>query len=228
MSESIAERAQVLRGKIDKAADRADRDPGSICLLPASKKQDAETLRGAMEAGFNRFGENRVQEALAKMDLLPQSVQWDFIGGLQRNKVKNVVGAFGLIHSVDSLKLAQEIEKRAVTAGVIQKVLLEINIGGEAAKHGATIEEAPDLAGEINQLEHVEIHGLMCVAPFREDLQLVRPYFVTMRELRDRIEDEKQLGLPELSMGMSHDFEVAIAEGATIIRVGTALFGERR
>lgn len=228
MNESLVERSHRIRGQIKVAAESVGRDPESILLLPASKKQDIETLREAMDAGFNRFGENRVQEALAKIEVLPQCLHWDFIGGLQRNKVKQVVGVFGLIHSVDSPKLAIEIEKRAAAAGVIQKVLLEINIGGESAKHGARLEDVRDLVAELNELEHLEVHGFMCVAPFREDVEAVRPYFRRMRDERDRIEDELQVGLPELSMGMSHDFEVAIEEGATIIRIGTALFGERR
>ncbi len=227
MHETIEQRIQLVQSRVAAAAERAGRSVDEITLLPATKKQTEETLRVVIGCGLNHFGENRVQEALLKVSALPPSVRWDFIGGLQTNKVRQVVGVFDLIHSVDSLKLANEIDKRAAQRGMNQKILLEINVGGEAGKHGIAPADTSGLLAEINALEHVEVHGLMTVPPFREDLEAVRPYFRQLREIRDRLEQDEGYGLPVLSMGMTHDFEIAIEEGATIVRVGTAIFGAR-
>jgi len=226
--EQLQRRLEDVRMKIARAANKAGRDPEAILLLPASKKQSVETLQVALVCGLEVFGENRVQEALEKIGALPGSVQWHFIGALQRNKVKHVVGTFHLIHSVDSIKLADEIEKEAAKRGLPQEMLIEVNIGREAAKHGCHPEALEGLAREINQRDHLTLTGLMTVAPFREDAEAVRPYFRQMRELRERLEFAAGWALPVLSMGMTHDFEVAIEEGATCIRVGTGLFGERQ
>lgn len=227
MNDNIAERIEQVQARVVAAAERSGRRSEDITLLPATKKQTADTLRTVLDCGLNYFGENRVQEAVLKVSALPPSVRWDFIGGLQTNKVKQVVGVFNLIHSVDSLKLAREIDKRAAQRGMPQKILLEINVGGEAGKHGIAPEDTSTLLEEMNALEHVEIHGLMTVPPFREDMEAVRPYFRKLREIRDELEQQEGYGLPVLSMGMTHDFEIAIEEGATMVRVGTAIFGAR-
>jgi len=228
MAKNIEDRIQEVHQRIATAAERAGRPVDEVTLLPATKKQTVETLKSVMECGLKYFGENRVQEAIPKVSSLPPSVRWDFIGGLQSNKARQVVGVFDLIHSVDSVKLAVEINKRASQRGMNQKILLEINVGGEAGKHGIAPGEASGLLAEINALDHIEVHGLMTVPPFRENLEDVRPFFRKLRELRDELEQKEGYGLPVLSMGMTHDFEIAIEEGATIVRVGTAIFGARQ
>jgi len=225
---SIETRIQQVQARVAAAADRAGRKADEITLLPATKKQTVDTLRTVLECGLTHFGENRVQEALPKVSALPPAVTWDFIGGLQSNKARQVVGLFDLIHSVDSVKLATEINKRASQRGMYQKILLEINVGGEAGKHGMSPADAATLLTEINALDHIEVHGLMTVPPFREKLEEVRPFFRQLRQLRDELEQQQGFGLPVLSMGMTHDFEIAIEEGATIVRVGTAIFGARQ
>ncbi|MEM6602066.1 MAG: YggS family pyridoxal phosphate-dependent enzyme, partial [Verrucomicrobiota bacterium] len=217
METSIESRLQQVKARVTAAAERAGRQADKITLLPATKQQNVATLRAVLNSGLNHFGENRVQEALPKVAALPPSVKWDFIGGLQTNKARQVVGVFDLIHSVDSLKLAAEINKRAAQHGMHQKILLEINVGGESGKHGITPPDACALLMEVNALDHVEVHGLMTVPPFRENLEDVRPFFRQLRELRDRLEQQEGFGLPVLSMGMTHDFEIAIEEGATIV-----------
>ena len=228
MEVSIKTRIEQIQARIVAAAGRAGRDPDHVTLLPATKKQNVDTLREVIECGICHFGENRVQEALPKVSALPPAVKWDFIGGLQSNKARQVVGVFDLIHSVDSLKLAAEINKRASQRGIHQKILLEINVGGEAGKHGIAPEDASSLLTEINAFDQIEVHGLMTVPPFRENLEAVRPFFRQLRELRDELEQQEGYGLPVLSMGMTHDFEIAIEEGATVVRVGTAIFGARQ
>ncbi|MEM6885246.1 MAG: YggS family pyridoxal phosphate-dependent enzyme [Verrucomicrobiota bacterium] len=224
----LEKRIEQVRDRIAAAAARSGRQPDEVTLLPATKKQSVATLQEVIECGLEYFGENRVQEALPKVAALPPSVKWDFIGGLQSNKARQVVGVFDLIHSVDSLKLAAEINKRAAQRGMNQKILLEINVGGEAGKHGIAPSDAPALLAEVNALDHIEVHGLMTVPPFRENLEDVRPFFRRLREMRDDLEQQEGYGLPVLSMGMTHDFEIAIEEGSTIVRVGTAIFGARQ
>lgn len=228
MGNGLEQRIQQIQQRMVAAAERAGRNAGEISLLPATKKQSVETLRLLLDYGLNHFGENRVQEALPKLSALPPNVVWDFIGGLQSNKARQVVGKFDMIHSVDSVKLAQEINKRASQRGLNQKILLEINVGGEAGKHGIAPEDTLDLLQQVNALDHIEVHGLMTVPPFRENVEDVRPFFRKLRELRDELEQQEGYGLPVLSMGMTHDFEIAIEEGATIVRVGTAIFGARQ
>jgi hypothetical protein len=228
MSESIRDKIEEVRQRVLAAAERCGRNPDEIKILPATKKQSVEVLREVMECGLDHFGENRLQEALPKIAALPPAVRWDFIGGLQTKKAKQVVGVFDLIHSVDSMKLAEEISKRASASGLNQKILLQINVGGESGKHGIAPADASDLMEKVNALDYVEVHGLMTVPPFREELEAVRPYFRQLREIRDRLEQAEGYGLPILSMGMTHDFEIAIEEGATVVRVGTALFGARQ
>ncbi|MDR1305218.1 MAG: YggS family pyridoxal phosphate-dependent enzyme [Verrucomicrobiales bacterium] len=216
-----------VRAVMRDAAARAGRDPAAVRLVPAVKKVPPETLRLAYDAGLRAFGENRVQEARAKQPLLPANIEWHFIGGLQRNKVRDAVRLFALIHSVDSAELAREIDRRAREAGKIQQVLLEVNVSGESAKHGVAPADVAALAETIFACDQLELTGLMTVAPFCAEAEKTRPFFRQLRELRDDLEQRAGATFPVLSMGMSHDYAVAIEEGATIVRVGTALFGAR-
>jgi pyridoxal phosphate enzyme (YggS family) len=218
---------QQWREKIAAAATAAGRSPDSVRLIPASKSVPPERLRDFFDAGQKIFGENRIQEARAKIPLLPSSCRWHFIGGLQRNKVRDAVAWFDLIHSVDSLALLEEIDHKARAAGKIQQVLIEVNVAGESSKHGCRPEEAGTLIARAQNLAAVEVLGLMTVAPYHEDPELARPSFAQLRRLRDQLEAEHGWRLPELSMGMTHDYAVAIAEGATMVRIGSGLFGTR-
>ena len=187
-----------------------------------------DRIHEAMKAGLQLFGENRVQEAAVKIEQLGGRLHWHFIGHLQKNKVRSAVDLFEMIESVDSLLLAREIDREADRAGKVMPILLEPNIAGEKTKFGFQPDDLIRQWGEINSLRHLSIHGLMAVPPFAENPQDSRPYFHTLRELLRRIEKECGIPLLELSMGMSHDFEVAVEEGATIVRIGEALFGSRR
>jgi pyridoxal phosphate enzyme (YggS family) len=227
MNETLAGRLNSLQERLQSAALRASRLPEDVRLLPASKTVPVEVLRELLTLGMGILGENRVQEAKAKVSMLPSSCQWHFIGGLQSNKVKEAVRLFQVIHSIDSRNLIDEVAKRAAEAGKTQQILIEINAAGEASKHGVPPVEAQTLVEYANEKKSLEVLGLMAVVPFYEDAEKVRPYFKQVRELRDSMESATGILLPELSMGMSHDFEVAVEEGATWVRVGTALFGGR-
>lgn len=227
MSDPLEKNYSDLCAGIRQAAEKAGRDPGSVRLLAVSKKVPAERLRILWGLGHRLYGENRVQEARVKIPDMPAGGEWHFIGGLQTNKAKEAVEWFDVIESVDRVELAQELQKRAETAGKNLKVLLEINVGGEAAKHGAKPEQAEQLLRTVNGLSRLEVRGLMAIPPFREEPEQARPFFRKLREIRDSLEQVCGAGLPDLSMGMSHDFAVAIAEGATLVRIGTALFGPR-
>ena len=223
----LCDNLEAVRTRVERAVARSGRPAGSVRLVGASKTVPPEVLREAVGAGLDVFGENKVQELKAKAPLLPSGVEWHFIGGLQTNKVRDAVRWAEWIHAVDRVEVLEEIANRAGQAGKVQKILVEVNIGGEFSKHGCPPERAGALVAAANGKAEVAVHGLMAVAPFFEDLEKVRPYFARLRELRDRIEGETGCVLPELSMGMSHDFEVAIEEGATMVRVGTAIFGKR-
>ena len=212
---------------IRKAAEKADRDPSSVRLVAVSKKQDSEKLRVLWNCGQRIFGENRVQEARIKIPEMPSGGEWHFIGGLQTNKAKEAVEWFDVIESVDRLDLANELQKRAEVAGKKLRVFLEVNMGGEAAKHGCAPGKAGELLAQVRPFSRLEVQGLMAIPPFREDPENARTFFRKLREIRDQLEQEAGVALPELSMGMSHDYVVAIAEGATLVRIGTALFGPR-
>jgi len=212
---------------IREAAEKAGRDPSSVRLVAVSKKQDTEKLRVLWKCGQRIFGENRVQEARVKIPEMPTGGEWHFIGGLQTNKAKDAVECFDVIESVDRLDLAAELQKRADVAGKKLRVFLEVNVGGEAAKHGCAPEKAAELLAQVQPLSRLEVQGLMAIPPFREDPENARLFFQRLREIRDQLEQGSGMALPELSMGMSHDYAVAIAEGATLVRVGTALFGPR-
>lgn len=212
---------------IREAAEKAGRDPSTVRLVAVSKKQDTEKLRVLWKCGQRIFGENRVQEARVKVPEMPTGGEWHFIGGLQTNKAKDAVECFDVIESVDRLDLAAELQKRADVAGKKLRVFLEVNVGGEAAKHGCAPEKAAELLAQVQPLSRLEVQGLMAIPPFREDPENARLFFQRLREIRDQLEQGSGMALPELSMGMSHDYAVAIAEGATLVRIGTALFGPR-
>ena len=224
---TLAENLEVIRRRIKTACDRCDREPNSLTLLAVSKTQPPETVNAAAGLGLLIFGENKVQEAKAKIPLCSGRLRWHFIGHLQSNKCRDAVQLFQMIQSVDSLSLAQEINKRAGEAGKTMPVLLEVNLAGEASKFG--YQPAALLADlkAINALPRIEIHGLMTVPPWAPDAESSRPHFRRLRQLKAECEQELGAPLPHLSMGMSGDFEVAIEEGATMVRIGTALFGPR-
>jgi hypothetical protein len=211
---------------IGSAARKAGRDPAEIELLAVSKTQPAEAIQEAIRAGITHFGENKVQEARGKIEALGRGV-WHLIGHLQSNKARDAVRLFDSIDSVDRADLAGEINHRADAFGKIQNVLLQVNIAGESTKFGCAPEAARALAEAMNALPRLCLRGLMAIAPYSPEPEKSRPCFAGLRKLRDQIEAESGLRLPVLSMGMSGDFGVAIEEGSTCVRIGTALFGER-
>jgi pyridoxal phosphate enzyme (YggS family) len=224
---TLPERLETIRSRIATAAGRAGRDPVSVGLVAVSKTHPAESVREAFDAGQAVFGENRVQELLAKAPLLPAAARWHLIGHLQKNKIRKVLPATELIHGVDTLELARDIDRIAAELGLFPRVLLEVNVSGEGTKFGFKPDELRDGIGELLGLARVQVEGLMTIAPYAEDPEEARPCFIRLRELRDDLAKKTATPLPELSMGMSGDFEVAIEEGATLVRVGTAIFGER-
>ena len=218
----------ALRASLAAACARAGRDPAAVTLLAVSKGQPPEAVRAAAEAGQTLFGESKVQEARAKMGLCPGRLRWHFIGHLQSNKCRDAVHGFEMIQSVDSLALAEEINRCAEKTGKTMPVLLEVNLAGEAAKFGFRPDEALRQLAAVNALRKIEIHGLMAIPPWTPEPEKTRPLFRRLRELKGECEQLLGAPLPHLSMGMSGDFEIAVEEGATLVRVGTALFGERR
>ncbi len=227
---SIAENIKAVREKIEGAAKRVGRNPSDVKLVAVSKTVDIKNIKEAVISGVTILGENRVHEAKLKTQdsrLKTLNIEWHMVGHLQTNKAKTAVQLFDLIHSVDSLHLAEEIDRQARKIGKIQKVLLEVNLAGEKTKHGVSEEDAIDLIKEISKLNNISVEGLMTMPPFSENPEDARPHF---KELKNLIDEAVKagLGLTELSMGMSNDFEVAIEEGATMVRIGTAIFGERK
>ncbi len=220
--------ARVLE-RVRQAAREAGRDPAGVRLVAVSKKVDSARIRAAYRAGARDFGENYVQEALGKIPELPDDARWHMIGHLQTNKAKRAVEAFAWIHSLDRPSLGEALEKAAARRDRRVNVLIQVNVGGESTKSGADPEGAVALARRAGEWPHLRIRGLMAIPPWREDPEEVRPYFRALRELRDRIASLALpgVGMEELSMGMSHDFAVAVQEGATMVRVGTAVFGPR-
>lgn len=223
----IAANLERVREAIAAAADKAGRKAEDVQLIAVSKKQDAEKVRAAFDAGQTLFGESRVQEARVKIPLLPSAVRWQFIGHLQKNKVRHALPLFELFHSIDSLDLAQQVNRIAEEDGARPRVFVEVNVAGEGSKIGFAPEKLRTEMEDLLGLARLNIDGLMCIPPLAPKAEESRPYFVMLRELRDQLESEFQLKLPELSMGMSNDYEVAIEEGATFVRVGTAIFGGR-
>lgn len=224
---SFAENLDSIQQRIRAACVRAGRDENSVTLLAVSKTHPPETIREAVDAGQLLFGENKIQEAKAKIPLSPGRARWHFIGHLQSNKVRDAVALFDMIQGVDSLDIAREISKRAEQAAKTMPVLLEVNVAGEGSKFGYAPEKVLAELNELNALPKIEVHGLMAIPPFASVPEKARPYFKRLRELKSQCEEKLGAPLPVLSMGMSGDFEIAIEEGATLVRVGTALFGER-
>lgn len=229
MNQHIVENYQNVENRVAAACARAGRNRSEVTLIAVSKTKPVEDIQALIDYGVTHFGENKVQEMCAKEEVLENGLSWHMIGHLQRNKVKYLMGKTCLIHSVDSLRLAQEIQKEAAKAGIICPVLMEINIGNEESKGGIEIDEAENLARQIAELPNLKLKGLMCIAPFVDEAEENREHFRRMREKRDEL---AALNIPgtdirELSMGMTGDFEVAIEEGATLVRVGTAIFGQR-
>ena len=224
---NIADNLQSIRQRIAAACARAGRAPATVTLLAVSKSHPPESISAAVAGGQLLFGENKIQEAKAKIPLCPGRARWQFIGHLQSNKVRDAVELFELIQGVDSLAIAREISKRAEAAAKLMPVLLEVNVAGEASKFGYPPAQLLAELKELNALPKIEIHGLMAIPPFSPVAEKARPYFQRLRELKTECEQILGAPLPQLSMGMSGDFEVAIEEGATLVRLGTALFGER-
>lgn len=223
----LAANLEHIRRRIAAACARAGRDPGSVTLLAVSKGQPPEAVRAAADLGLTLFGENKVQEAKAKIPLCPGRLHWHLVGHLQSNKARDAVHWFEMIQSLDRLALAAELQKQAEKAAKTVPVLLEVNVAGEASKFGYRPEQLLAELPDLNAFPRLEIQGLMTLAPWTPDPEKVRPVFRRLRELK--AECEQRLGAPlaHLSMGMSGDFEVAIEEGATLVRLGTALFGPR-
>jgi pyridoxal phosphate enzyme (YggS family) len=224
---TIKENLLRVTERIEKAARRVGRDPAEIKLVAVSKTVEAARVEEAIEAGVSILGENYVQEAQKKIEEIGKLVAWHFIGHLQSNKARYAVRLFDMIHSIDSLTLAQELNRRAEQAGQVAKVMIEVNISGEATKFGTDEEKVFSIVRGILNLSHLSLEGLMTMPPYFDLAEMSRPYYTKLRALKERMVRE---GIPmkELSMGMSNDFEIAIEEGATYVRVGTAIFGERK
>ena len=221
------QRLAAVLDNIAAAAHISGRSVHDIELVAVSKTHDPEAIRAIAEAGQAVFGESRVQEARAKIPLLPSRLRWHFIGHLQKNKIRAALPFFELFHGVDSLEIAQQFQRIAEEEGQRPKVLLEVNVAGEATKFGFKPERLAAQIEEIVALDRLEIAGLMAMAPLAPEAEQSRPFFAQARELRDLLEREAGVGLPHLSMGMSNDYAVAIEEGATLVRVGSAIFGAR-
>jgi len=226
---SISSNLEKIRSQIDLAALTAGRDPSGIRLVAVSKTKPAAMVDEAAEAGQFVFGENYVQEFVAKAAEVKSEVEWHFIGHLQSNKVKQIAGMVSLIHSVDRFSLAEEIDRQWGRLGLVCNILIQVNVSGEATKSGTTSQEARELVRQVAALQNVRICGLMTMPPFFDDPEAARPYFRELRTLAREIEllDIPRVSMKELSMGMSGDFEVAVEEGATLVRIGSAIFGSR-
>ena len=227
---TIVDKAKDVQEKIIAACKRSGRDPQDVQLLPVSKNHPAADIAELYKAGWNSFGENYVQELDKKHDELPADINWYMIGHLQRNKVKYIADYVTMIQSVDSLKLMKAIEKEGRKHNRIIPILIEVNVGEEESKFGVkpTLQDCMELAEASLQLPHVKLRGLMTSAPYYDDTEKTRPIFRCLRELRDEMNNQNdQLKLDVLSMGMTHDYEIAVEEGSTCVRVGTAIFGPR-
>lgn len=226
---SIKENLEEINKKITAAAEKSGRKREDVLLLGVTKTIDVERIKEMIDCGVKSLGENKVQEVMDKYDAIGEGVDWHLIGHLQTNKVKYIIDKVKLIHSVDSLKLAEEIDKRAKQHNLKAEILIELNIAGEESKHGIKPEETLELCEKIAKLENVRIRGLMTVAPFVENPQENRKYFAQMRKLFIDIKNKNidNIDMSYLSMGMTNDYEVAIEEGANIVRIGTGIFGKR-
>jgi hypothetical protein len=229
---TIADNWRAVEARVAAACERTGRSAAEVTIVAVSKTHPADAVRAAWAAGATDFGENYAQELATKLAELaatpalpPRAIRWHFIGRLQRNKARLVAGRVALVHAVDTVELAQELARRA--GGVVQPVLLAVNLGGEATKGGITAAVAPAIARALTGVAGISLDGLMTMPPPAADPEASRPHFAGLRALRDRLQDDLGRPLPVLSMGMSHDFEVAIACGATHVRIGTAIFGTR-
>lgn len=225
--------AANYRKVLDSIADataKSRRAAGQVKLLAATKSQSIELIRAAVDAGITLIGENYVREAAGKKPRIDEAIEWHMIGHLQRNKVKAAVDLFDVFESLDNLPLARELDKEGQKRNKVIRVFVEVNLGGEESKTGVNESEAASLVQQVASLSHLRVEGFMSVPPYREDPEEVRPYFRKLRLLREKLGEIRSpcLELRELSMGMSHDYKVAIEEGASIVRIGTALFGARR
>lgn len=225
--EEIATNLARVQERIAEAAEKSGRSPDDIELVAVSKTHPAETVQAAAEAGQVLFGESRVQEARVKIPLLPSRLRWHFIGHLQKNKIRHALPLFELFHGIDSLALAQDLQRIADEDGMSPRVLLQVNVAGEASKHGFAPEALRRELEALLSLGRLTIEGLMTIPPLAPEAEAARRHFVALRELRNQLEADCDVRLPQLSMGMSDDFPVAIEEGATLVRVGSAIFGER-
>lgn len=224
---TIVENLEAVRSRIAAAAARAGRNPAEVELVAVSKTYPAERIREAAEAGQELFGESRVQEALLKIPLLPGRLRWHFIGHLQANKVRKALPLFELIHGVDTVEIARDIDRIAADLGLHPRVLLEVNVSGEGSKHGFTPEDLERALDELLALPRVQVEGFMTMAPLASEAEASRSFFAALRSLRDRLAERAGIPLQTLSMGMSGDYGVAVEEGATLVRVGSAIFGSR-
>jgi pyridoxal phosphate enzyme (YggS family) len=227
--DQVAQNLQAVLDRIAAACRRVGRDPAEVKLVAVTKTLGPEVMAQAVAAGADRLGENYIQEAARKKPEVPGPARWHFIGHLQRNKAKLAVELFDVIETVDNSALGREVDRRCAAAGrEAMDVLVQVNVGGEESKSGVSPEGAADLIRDLTALPRLRLRGLMTMPPWFDDPEKARPYFIRLRRLRDRLQDELPgIDLPELSMGMSGDFEAAIEEGATIVRVGTAIFGPR-
>jgi len=225
---SISENLEHVREQIAQAAADAGRTADDVELVAITKTHPAETVREAIDARQTLFGESRVQEARLKIPELPSNIRWHFVGHLQKNKIRHALPLFELFHGVDSLALAQEMNRMAADEGMHPRVLLEVNVAGEGSKFGFGSDNLREQMEELLALQRLSILGLMTIPPLAEEADASRKYFAQLRELRDRLETEFHVDLPQLSMGMTQDFPIAVGEGATLVRVGTAIFGQRK
>src|ERR1700738_67571 len=228
MESSIAENLETVRGVFNESERRSGRLAGSVELIAVSKTHPPEIVRQPVDADQLLFGENRVQEAKAKIPDLPAKLRWHLIGHLQTNKIRQALPLFEVIHGVDSVELLDEIQRVAGHLGLFPRVLLQVNVAGESSKFGFLPQRLLSQVGQISRADRVQVEGLMTIPPPAPNAEDSRRYFVQLRQLRDRLAMESQFPLPHLSMGMSGDYRVAVEEGATYVRVGTAIFGERR
>jgi pyridoxal phosphate enzyme (YggS family) len=224
----LDERITEIRQRIGSACERAGREASAVRLIGVTKKVAPELVTEGFECGLGIMGENRVQEAKQKMPLCPGGIEWHMIGHLQSNKVKDTVRLFRMIHSIDSLRLLECVDSEASNAGVTMPVCLEVNVSGESSKFGVAPDDLPDVLKAGTKLMNVDIVGLMTMPPFTADPEGARPFFKELRTLRDSLRQSSGFELGELSMGMSNDFEVAIEEGSTMVRVGNGIFGGRK
>ena len=224
---SVEQNLTGIKSRISKTCGKAGRNLDDVKLIAVSKTWPADHVQKAVDAGQKIFGENKLQEGQEKIPVLSQELEWHYIGGLQRNKVRKVLGLFHVIHSIDTLKLAKYTNNVAADMGIKPSILLQVNIGEEESKGGFIVEDLEISFSELIDLEHVTVTGLMCIPPAVDQPEDARIWFRKIVELRNRLEQKYSVKLPELSMGMSGDFEVAIEEGATYVRVGTSIFGVR-